>query len=153
MTLGSYITWDIDHETPIKLGSKSGSGFFYCGTAGDLFLKLEDYNEILYNREEHLIKRCEERVHQMENGPVPEYMAKEQFDAELERRRDRLAWLQDSHRNYIHLADREVIQDYDATGFDEGAIIVIIEGYENGAYWTLDEVKTPMSFARGGAEK
>ena len=141
------------HDTAIKLGSKDGSGFFYCGTIRDLMNKCGTYDEILYNREAHLIKRCQERIRQMENGPVPEHMDKDQFDAELERRRARLAWLQESHKNYIHLADREVIQDYDATGFDEGAIIVIIEGYENGAYWTLDEVKTPMSFARGGAEK
>ena len=152
MTLSELFDMYI-HDTPIKLGAEEGSGFFYCGTIRDLMNKLEDYNDILYNHEEHLINRCYERICQMQNGYIPDGVSKEMWQNELERRQRRLEWLQDAHLHYIHLGDREVIQDYNATGFDEGSIIVIIEGYENGAYWTLDEVRIPMSFARGGAEK
>lgn len=144
MTLSELFDMYI-HDTPIKLGAEDGSGFFYCGTIRDLMNKLEDYNEILYNRYE--------RICQMQNGYIPDGVTKEMWQNELERRQRRLEWLQDAHLHYIHLGDREVLRDYNATGYDEGAIIVIVEGYENGAYWTLDEVRIPMSFARGGAEK
>ena len=142
-----------DMARMMKLGSLDGSGFYYCGTVGDILSRMETYNRILYGREVHLISRCIERINQMEAaGPMsvdPNIVG--QWRHEVERRKNRLEWLWHNHAHYISLADREVVEHYDATGYDEGAVIVILEGYENGAYWTLDEVKEPMSFARGGA--
>ena len=152
MLLGEFLKqYDVDHL--IKLGSVDGSGFFYCGTTDDILAHLAAYDCLLYGREVHLIRRCIERINQMEAaGPQSEDPnSVETWEHEVQRRKERLAWLRNNHEHYIHLGDREVVEFYDATGYDEGSVIVIISGYENGAYWTLDEVRAPMSFARGGA--
>ena len=71
MLLGEFLKqYDVDHL--IKLGSVDGSGFFYCGTTDDILAHLAAYDCLLYGREVHLIRRCIERINQMEAaGPRP----------------------------------------------------------------------------------
>jgi len=98
----------------IKIGS--GSGFFYCGD-----VDLLDIDEISNRYLTTLIGRRDKTMEELRAAST---------DRIFQQRETMLKSYQDSIDNWIHFADREVVNVYHSTM--EDAEIVIIKGSENG---------------------
>lgn len=148
MRFGEFVE-TLPPDKMIKLGAIDGSGFFYCGSAGDILANMESYNEMLLRRMKKIMRKCENRISQLENilAIIEDPKIREYNEHELIRRKNRLKDLNNLLETFTDLSEREIIEHYPSIEFDGEAVIIIVKGCEYGSYWSLDEVKSPMAFS------
>lgn len=146
----------------IKVGSNKGSAFFYIGDTEDLIAHIEGYEAMVWQHNNDRQKRAKDSYYRtMDNFPTPLSYIRQNPHGDAEgmlttinawfddyRRRKRIYedWVS-KMREYVSLMNRQVISTQDATGYDEGYKIIIVEGKEHGSWWTADEATEPMSFS------
>lgn len=151
-----------NYDGQVKVGARDGSGYFYMGTGDDLRTHLDKYEEMLRRYEADRVTKARDRVEFMkshqpdalsfvtkfEDGTSDMFLQYlDEWLNEYRRRLARQRLAEEDYRQRKRLADRQVVKEYTATNFDEGAKILIIDGGAYGAYWTFDEVAEPMKFA------
>lgn len=153
-----------DYEGKIKVGASGGSSFYYVGDTEDLRANIVDYENKLKEYAEERVKNAKRNLAAVARAnPTPlDYVRKfpdgdaqgflkyvNQWLNEYRTKTRTLEDAQENLKNYTTMLMREVVKEYDATAYDTGKI-VLLEGSENGAYWTSDEVKdSPMAFKMG----
>lgn len=143
-----------EYDGEIKIGADGGSSFYYCGTTADLMENMLTYEGLLHKYAEDRVKAAKKNLADVaRKNPTPlDYIIKyPDGDAEgflhfvnmwLKEYKIKTKTLKDAQerlKNYKTMLMREVMAVRDATAYDTGKI-VILDGYETGAYWTQDEV-------------
>ena len=160
-------------EQMIKVGSKNGCGWWYVGTVVD-FIKMMDeisleLNKSLKATEKASVRNLETKLR---NWPSPERYArfqlrKNDFEESLTYNAYN-AWLSNwftaiakqkkavikakgNIKNFVELSKREVIETSKADeAIEEDCLRILIEGVEDGAFWSTDEAqKLPAVGVRG----
>lgn len=147
-------------DNVIKIGSNSG--YFYVGKLGDLHLE-----ELDAKCKGYAIQRLTNaRVSldtTIKNAPTPGSFAKfriqrydatgidmdgwnarlEDFFKQVNANLKAINTAQERLEGYVSILDREV-KDMKKSipTVDNGVVLIVIEGYEDGAYWTTDEAET-----------
>lgn len=157
----------LEPDKKIKIGAKAGSGFFFCGTAGDFCENVEVY-DVLVNKETmrryNRAARTFARYMSGEPGSLSAYVRRankynEDFslDGYMDFLRDyfracqmRKALLEKrtfERDTYKALAARLLLESYEADkNADEGVLCILTQGYEEGKYWMHKEAKEPIGF-------
>ena len=157
----SEVLKGLSNEQKIKIAAKNGSSFFFVGEVNDLIQNMPAYNEACFKHARRKAKHKANVLAEMIQSPptmeryfqenylsdtgmtVDDYLefcrlyfekyksAKEASVSEHER-----------YKNYVSLADREVVDQFEADpSVEENTIVIYVDGYELGAYWSFDEVK------------
>lgn len=146
----------------IKVGSKQGSSFFYCGTIGGLYHDLDKVEQTLNAYNNGLIKALEQRLKSINS------IYKERFENWVDRCNKTKIYLteQDKEKEWAKLTElkekeklsiprkieairkhlnkplleRNVLEMVDGISVDEKPCkIIYVSGHEKGAYWTINE--------------
>lgn len=165
-----------DYNKPLKVGASDGSGFFYCGTVGDFVEDMEDYSDLLRKHAQANVQAANRRLNQrLNNPPTIERFCREELRSDkpnlsfenftfyvnhyfsaiknLKSAADTQVFNYDAFKP---LGKREVVDIREASyAADPGVTILIIEGYEIGKYWTVDEVKgkTHIAFIENSGDE
>lgn len=134
------------HSGPVKIGGNEGSGFFYCGSFEDLRNNQEHYENLLLGYELRRVRKARNKKDEIYEFMLYGWNVWQDYLIKLRRFEE----LQRQIKYYTGLFSRRVVRAYKATGFDDGAWIVIINSDINGKFWTIDEVKSP-TLAFGGS--
>lgn len=155
--------WAKQNPGNIKIGAKKGTNYFYIGTSQDYIEHQEVYEAQLWDYNSYRMRKAKTVLHELsQNFPTPETYIKrnpkataadfmkaiDQWFNDYRRRKQIYDNWADRMRTYTALQNRTVIDTYKASGFDEGYTVVIVDGAEQGSYWTADEVTKPMNFAQ-----
>lgn len=157
----------LDADKKIKIGANNGSGFFYCGTAGDFVENAAAYDVIVnretmrkYNRALHEYKRYMSG----DPGSLAAYLkyadrVGEDFSLDgytdflqayfkaCEVRKMLLARRTAEKDSYKDLTARHLADTFEADELaDPGVTVILTEGYEEGKYWMHHEAKEPVAF-------
>lgn len=154
----------LDPEQPIKIGAKDGSSFFYVGTPADMLATFDtsskrygEYDMVIYRSYERAIKN-----YAVESNAAYENAMKDAAErgAELTAKgfkkalriifnsdaakvirkvEDKLAKTTANQRQTKSLKDREVMDSFIADKVVDDCLAIIVEGFEYGRYWTMDE--------------
>lgn len=151
-----------DKDLSLKVGAKDGTAFFYVGTVGDFLENMDVYDSVMRNRTVRIQIRAERAYeNEIRNAPTLEGYAREcikkeepliysDYRASIE---DWFMRVTQKHNtalkkkaaaaNYRKLSGREV-KEYEMCDktIDDNCLRVVIEGYETGAYWCLEEAAT-----------
>ena len=140
----------------VKIGSKQGSSFFYCGSGsnaiphiskkidGTMLRQAQNRKKLLINRLTNLDKIYQDRINKaIKSGKVKN---KEKYIAEVEilkERERKVLPTKISEIEYdisVRLLDRPVQEIVDGISPDEKPCkIIYIKGHEIGKYWTVKE--------------
>ena len=144
----------------VKIGAENGSGFFYAGSIVNYLDNIERVDKACHLAAKQNVSRHKDRIDRMcRNCPTPEAFARrclardeqekmtsENYSQFLDAYYKKLCSVseetqkaEDILNNWKVLAQRKVVRCDDSIA-DEDCLVVIIEGYELGRYWTLDEV-------------
>lgn len=156
-TLGELLTTPLCNRINVKIGSKQGSSFFYCGKGREAIKELNKINKqlvkqnlntlkILNDRLKNLDKVYEERIKlALAKGKITDtesYIASVNIEKERERARlpkkiQEVQWCIDTH-----ILDRQVQEIVEGICYDEYPCkIVYVKGIEQGKYWLISEYK------------
>lgn len=154
----------LDPEQPIKIGAKDGSSFFYVGTPADMLAtfgtsskRYGEYDMVIYRSYERAIKNYE-----IEANAAYENAMKyaQEHGAELTAKgfkkalrlifnsdaskailkvEDKLAKAIAHQRQTKSMQDRDVMDSFKANKVVDDCLAIIVEGFEYGRYWTMDE--------------
>lgn len=162
---------DYDPDKLLKVGAKNGSGFFYCGTVGDFLENMEDNSDLLRKHAISILQAAKRRLNQrISNPPTIDRFTREQLRGDgnpnLTFQNYRfyvehwfsgvygLKQAADNHEQrydaFKPLDKRDVVEVRESlAAADPGVTALIIEGYELGRYWTMDEAagKSYIAFA------
>lgn len=140
----------------VKIGSQSGSSFFYCGKCSSAITTLTtSVNALMKKRMKDEIKRLQERLDNLDEiyrkrleltiaeGKVQD-IEKYQRKQEKMKAQERISIPQEiairKEEVEIPLLEREVVEIVNGISPDERPCkIIYIKGHEKGAYWTIDE--------------
>lgn len=157
-TLGELLITPLYQRINVKIGSKQGSSFFYCGKGKEAIKELNKINKQLVKqntltlnnlktRLEHLDEIYQERINlAKEKGKITDlksYIASLNVEKERERIRipKKIAEVEWCINN--HVLDRPVQEIVDGICQDEYPCkIVYIKGIEQGKYWLICEYKS-----------
>lgn len=154
----------LDPEQPIKIGAKDGSSFFYVGTPADMLATFDtsskrygEYDMVIYRSYERTIKNYEIEANAAYENAMKDA---EKRGAELTAKgfkkalriifnsdaskailkvEDKLAKAKAHQRQTKSMQDREVMDYFKADKVVDDALAIIVEGFEYGRYWTMDE--------------
>lgn len=165
--------YDALMENPgtVKIGTEDGATFFYCGTSEDL-LENETHYSIrfskftqnkLTNAERELTAKLEAEpsrrkyvVLGVDDRPTEEGFRGwcEIWFAGVRKAKNRVEKWQERIRTFVNLFQREVVDVRKATAYETDCTIIVIQGYEPGAFWTTDEANgCEMRFGGGGVNQ
>lgn len=150
--------FNTEEDLTVKVGTEGGSGFFYCGRVADLKENFEEIGENLLQIDkdrvtetENLMKRIKakniapnEWVTAMyrrkgEFGTFDGYMEMlKQWFTDLEKVRIRLLDAKEQLKEAKPLSERTIVDAYKSID-EKATLIIIIEGRENGQFWTTEE--------------
>lgn len=133
-------------ETPLKIGSRGGTRFFYVGTVGDVRDNIDDYDDLLFD---HLNARVQRAKVKLAEAKAADSPAVEELTDILSKRRAAL-------KKFRPLRERKVLECKMSDPIaDKGVLRIIVEGNENGYYWSSDERKDgmPMILFSVGVQK
>jgi len=143
----------------VKVGAKDGSGFFYAGTVNNFIENFDMIDKACKKEAKDTANRRKEELDKLcSSAPTPEMWARKcvardnlddlncaRYEQNLGRHFHKIAHAaeaaklaKDRNKYYAKLGSRNVIDCY-ASNMDEDCVIIIVEGYEVGKYWTLDE--------------
>jgi len=162
--LNKYIK-TLPDDQMIKVGSKNGCGWWYVGTVKDFIKKMDDISLEL-NKALKAIKKTSERnlETKLRNWPTPERYArfqlrKNDFEKALTYNAYN-AWLsnwftsvakqkksiikaKENVKFFVDLYKREIIETSKADEvIEEDCIRILVEGVEDGMFWSTDEAKS-----------
>ena len=154
----------LDPEQPIKIGAKDGSSFFYVGTPADMLATFDtsskrygEYDMVIYRSYERAIKNYEIEANVAYDNAMKDA---EKRGAELTAKgfkkalrlifnsdaskailkiEDKLAKTTAHQRQTKSMQDREVMDSFKADKVVDDCLAIIVEGFEYGRYWTMDE--------------
>ena len=109
----------------VKIGSKCG--FIWCGTVGDETLTELDEEGVNAVKQMKFYRRQAQGLYEA---------AKKKRPWDIPRLEKRIEGYTDRIRTFVPFRDRKVIDVYRSL---LGGMVLIIEGKENGAYWTAGE--------------
>lgn len=164
----------LPNKTYIKMGSIDGNGFWYVGTR-DEFLKsheafskkMREYCEDRLDRARNVLFRLAKQAPSWSQFLIDEFAladkqrrepsaltyddylnAVKAYEAKLKRSAERAKDLKMYLDSFVDLKSREVIETREA--ITENALIILIVGNEEGAFWTISEAeKSTLKFNRG----
>lgn len=167
-------------EQKVKIGAKDGTGHWYAGTVADVIGRLYVLNERCAKYALDLQKSAAaalERKIRVEPTPaffvraqlkradeLGEYLdlsreayqtALEKYFAEVRKSKSYLDRCTERLAAYVDLKDREVVRRemcIPCESGDPGTLQIILEGFEDGAFWATDEAAqlTEIKFLRLG---
>lgn len=154
----------LDPEQPIKIGAKDGISFFYVGTPADMLATFDtsskrygEYDMVIYRSYERAIKNYEIEANVAYDNAMKDA---EERGAELTAKgfkkalrlifnsdaskailkiEDKLAKTTAHQRQTKSMQDREVMDSFKADKVVDDCLAIIVEGFEYGRYWTMDE--------------
>lgn len=143
-------------ECNVKIGSKNGSGFYYCGKANLIYSlkELERANEKLYRQNTNVISQLTKRYNQLDqiyNATIEKakkrniknwdlYIAKLNKKKAIEQKRLPKLISDIKNDRSIHILDRVVKEIVVGISPDEQpCYVVYVSGHEKGMYWTIAE--------------
>lgn len=154
----------LDPEQPIKIGAKDGSSFFYVGTPADMLATFDtsskrygEYDMVIYKSYEKAIKRYEMEASEAYDNAMKyaqehgaELTAKgfkralrTIFNSDTSKAilkvEDKLAKATAHQRKTKSMQGRDVMDSFKADKVVDDALAIIVEGFEYGRYWTMDE--------------
>ena len=130
----------VNAEQKIKVGSIGGSGFFWVGTAGELtesFDKLDEQAKInsdysvVYT--EGKLRQCEKKLEEWEESE------REKLEKASESAKGYYARTVERNKEFQYPSLRKVVDMFKAAKVIDDAYIIMVDGYENGKYWTFEE--------------
>ena len=138
----------------LKVGSKEGNGYFYCGDVGDFIENLNAYSDIMHD---HFVERYENAKENSETvisrfcSEVFQVVNKGMFTSDyissIKPIFGRIGKVVNTEANaknladrYIPLIDRSVVDSYYADNVvDFDCLILIVDGFESGKFWCMEE--------------
>ncbi len=157
------VLMEMPKDYKIKIGSVGGNGFFYMGTNTDMLRQMKTYDR---KAKDHIRKTHTGALNTYlvvrDNLPNFEkfkaYQKRKNLSAvsNLDYTKYRNAWMKKLDRtykrkleteehlkNYVELPKRQIIDQFEAiNGIDEDTMVIILDGYEIGKYWSFDEAKS-----------
>ena len=147
----------------VKIGAENGTGFFYVGSVDNFITNIERVDAACHMAADHRVRNCKTRMERLlKNCPTPgmfsarllakgrvneitaegynsllnEYFGKvRSLDEETKRAEELL-------EHYTTIELRTVVTCFEADpDVDEDCLVIIIEGWELGKYWMLEEAK------------
>lgn len=164
----------LEPDKKIKIGAKAGSGFFFCGTAGDFCENVEAY-DVLVNRE--TMRKYNKAVRNFarymtgEPGSLSAYVRQADKNGEefslsgymdflqcyfraCQMRKGLLTRRTFERDTYKALAARLLLEAYEQDKtVEEGVLCILTQGYEEGKYWMHKEAKSPIGFGNYTEDK
>lgn len=142
----------------IKIGTKSGSGFLWCGHVAEVADDLSEAENFVRDMYKARLKKAKGHLNTLFRDclTVGKYASKNYkesgkfgtVDGYLESLKDYFAELDDADRkikraeqklaDLVPLGDREIIEAYKST-YEPDTAIIIVSGDEIGPAWDLDE--------------
>lgn len=154
----------LDPEQPIKIGAKDGSSFFYVGTPADMLATFDtsskrygEYDMVIYRSYERAIKNYEIEANAAYESAMKDAQERGAeltakgfkkalriiFNSDASKAilkiEDKLAKTTAHQRQTKSLQDREVMDSFIADKVVDDCFAIIVEGFEYGRYWTMDE--------------
>ena len=154
----------LDPEQPIKIGAKDGSSFFYVGTPADMIATFDtsstrygEYDMVIYKTYEKAIKRYEEEASIAYDNAMKDAQERGAeltakgfkkalrliFNSDASKAilkvEDKLAKAKTHQRQTKSMQDRNVMDSFKADNVVDDCLAIIVEGFEYGRYWTMDE--------------
>lgn len=154
----------LDPEQPIKIGAKDGSSFFYVGTPNDMLATFDtsskrygEYDMVIYRSYERAIKNYEIEANAAYESAMKDAQERGAeltakgfkkalriiFNSDaakvIRKVEDKLAKTTAHQRQTKSLQDREVMDSFIADKVVDDCFAIIVEGFEYGRYWTMDE--------------
>lgn len=124
----------------IKIGCKGGSGFIHCGDVPDM-KQIEDLDADYLERADASIINARASVITIVNKFYKElsnlYQA---FQKNLTKQFNSISRKETRLKKRKHFKLREVLDVYNSID-EPNTLIILIDGYEEGDYWTTDEAK------------
>ena len=143
----------------VKIGAENGSGFFYAGSVDNYLKNTDRVDRACHLAAKQSVSRRKARIETLcKNCPTAETYIRKSLsrnDAENMTAENYLKFL-DKYFNTVRnvtkemqkaeellahwepLAQRRIVRKEEST-VDEDCLIVIINGYEQGSYWMLEE--------------
>lgn len=146
MNILDYVLPDLQ----LKVGAKNGNGFFYCGTVADFKKNMDEYSEKCRDFVIQVLRNAQVRMIQAKHDAQthPEKVDKK-FEAELARLERSFEKARNAVTFFIPL-DQRCVHDLfvaDSVADEPDLLIMIVEGSERGAYWTMEEAIGKPYFA------
>ncbi len=160
----------LDYDRGIKVGTEGGSGFFYCGIAGDMLDGIDAYNARVYGYVTQSVTNAGKSLEStLAHCPTLQDFARKELqekhpDLSIEHwnkavaawlkrvtsSKNRKDFLEEYFKNYENIKKRKVTDMRGALDVvDPDTTIIIIEGIERGKYWMISEAveaDTPIGF-------
>ena len=140
---------EIGAAQKVKIGAKHGTGWFYCGTVKRFLENIGPYDaEIRSYWQKRLSAAWEKLGQTAQNRPDVELVERlRTWSKTIIMLCDRVDRIRGINRDYVGIAEREVLTVRHADkSIDENTINIIIDGYEEGKFWTFDEARRARKY-------
>ncbi len=142
MILNDYLK-TLDPNQIVAIGAKYGEGFLYIEKAGNTDAISKRFKDCLRNMQSGVSYKAALLTSLFINAPELTGNLDVDYPVMVKRcdlirnTSYSLEWQREYCENFVPVLEREVLEDYDRS--IDGAIVVLIEGIENGSYWLHDE--------------
>ena len=159
-TLNSVLS-KLEPDKKIKVGTKDGSNYMFCGTVDILTQNITSYSDVLRESSYIRVRNAEKNLAVAVKNPptltgyIEAELSRSNPRPSVDRWNDELRrWFKhcqaldqskqaaiDYMKNFVWLGNRNVLETRDADpAIDEDTTIIIIKGNECGKFWDFDEV-------------
>ena len=142
----------LDGTRIVKIGAKGGTSFFYCGDVETFLENIEEYSNDCYKTAKRTRDRAWLRLEPYLQKPSE--VTNQNYSMWLEEldKRSHVAHVTNFRFNeFKPLDERDILDSFIAneTADKQRPLVIIVEGYERGKYWTLDAAEGKDKFAIG----